>query len=85
MSKNLIALQNKFLGQGQTVYDALSRLHDQQGHISDQDILELARQHDLPPAHVRATAKFYDDLAHAEPATPARAVMSSNVPSPRLR
>lgn len=69
MSKNLIALQNKFLGQGQTVYDALSRLHDQQGHISDQDILELARQHDLPPAHVRATAKFYDDLAHAEPAT----------------
>jgi formate dehydrogenase iron-sulfur subunit len=69
MSNNLIALQNKFLGQGQTVYDELSRLHDAQGHISDADLLELAQRHNLPPSHVRATAKFYDDLSRARPAS----------------
>lgn len=68
MSKNLIALQNKFLGQGQTVYDALSKLHDQQGYISDDDILRLARDHNLPPQHVRSTAKFYEELSHDKPA-----------------
>lgn len=68
MSRNLIALQNKFLGEGQTVYDALSRLHAETGHISDDDILALAKEHSLPPAHVRATAEFYDELSQATPA-----------------
>ena len=68
MSKNLIALQNKFLGQGQTIYDALTRLHDAQGFVSDDDILRLAREHNLPPAHVRSTAKFYEELRQATPA-----------------
>jgi formate dehydrogenase iron-sulfur subunit len=69
MSNNLIALQNKFLGQGQTVYDELSRLHDAQGYIGDDDILALANRHNLPPAHVRATAKFYDDLSRDRPSS----------------
>ena len=68
MSSNLIALQNKFLGHGQTVYDELSRLHERQGHVSDGDIAELARQFNLPPQHVRSTAKFYDELSHETPA-----------------
>ncbi|MAE61248.1 MAG: NADH-quinone oxidoreductase subunit L [Planctomycetaceae bacterium] len=68
MSSNLIALQNKFLGHGQTVYDELSRLHEQQGHISDGDIEALARQFSLPAQHVRSTAKFYDELSHDTPA-----------------
>ncbi len=68
MSRNLIALQNKFLGHGLTVYDALSRLHERQGYISDEDILSLARQHTLPPQHVRSTAKFYENLSHDTPA-----------------
>ncbi len=68
MSKNLIALQNKFLGQGQTIYDALTRLHDAQGFVSDDDILRLAREHSLPPAHVRSTAKFYEELRQTTPA-----------------
>jgi formate dehydrogenase iron-sulfur subunit len=69
MSNNLIALQNKFLGQGQTVYDELSRLHDAQGYIGDEDIVALAGRHNLPPAHVRATAKFYDDLSRDRPSS----------------
>lgn len=68
MSNNLIALQNKFLGQGQTIYDVLSRLHDEQGHVSDEDIARLAETHELPPAHVRSVAKFYDDLTRTGPA-----------------
>lgn len=69
MSSNIIALQNKFLGHGETVYDRLSELFARQGHISDDDIGRVAEEHSLPPAHVRATAKFYDDLSHAAPAT----------------
>jgi formate dehydrogenase iron-sulfur subunit len=68
MSRNLIALQNKFLGQGTTVYDKLSVLHETQGYISDEDILTLAEQYNLPPAHVRSTAKFYEELSHDAPA-----------------
>jgi len=68
MSSNLIALQNKFLGQGATVYDRLATLHEAQGFISDDDILALAKQYNLPPAHVRSTAKFYEELAHDTPA-----------------
>ena len=62
MSRNLIALQNKFLGEGRTVYDELARIHERQGAVGDDDILRLARDHNLPPSHVRATAKFYDEL-----------------------
>jgi formate dehydrogenase iron-sulfur subunit len=68
MSRNLIALQNKFLGEGQTVYDALARIHAEKGHIEHADILALAREHNLPPAHVRATAEFYDELSQTAPA-----------------
>ena len=68
MSQNLIALQNKFLGHGQTVYDELSKLHERQGYIGDQDIDRLARQHHLPPQQIRATAKFYEELSHDRPA-----------------
>ncbi len=68
MSRNLIALQNKFLGEGQTVYDSLARLHADKGHIAPQDILDLAQEHNLPPAHVRATAEFYDELAQSSAA-----------------
>ena len=69
MSKNLIALQNKFLGQGQTVYDELVKLHDKQGFIGDDDIMRIAKDHNLPPQHVRSTAKFYEELSHDKPAT----------------
>lgn len=69
MSKNLIALQNKFLGQGQTVYDELSKLHEKQGYISDDDIVRVAKDHNLPPQHVRSTAKFYEELSHDKPAS----------------
>lgn len=68
MSKNLIALQNKFLGHGQTVYDILSRLQAEQGFISDEDISRIAYDHQLPPQHVRAVAKFYEELCHETPA-----------------
>jgi NADH:ubiquinone oxidoreductase subunit F (NADH-binding)/NADH:ubiquinone oxidoreductase subunit E len=68
MSENLIALQNKFLGRGTTVYDKLSVIHEQKGAIDDDDILALAEQYNLPPAHVRSTAKFYEELAHDRPA-----------------
>jgi NADH:ubiquinone oxidoreductase subunit F (NADH-binding)/NADH:ubiquinone oxidoreductase subunit E len=68
MSRNLIALQNKFLGQGQTVYDALQRLHAAQGYISDADIERLAQEFHLPRAHIRSTAKFYEELSHSTPA-----------------
>ena len=69
MSKNLIALQNKFLGHGETVYDKLSNLFEKQGYISDDDIMAVAKEHNLPPQHVRSTAKFYEELAHDKPAT----------------
>src|SRR5262245_47646110 len=68
MSRNLIALQKKFLGQGQTVYDALTRLHAQQGDIGGADIERIAQEFNLPRAHVRATAKFYEELSHSRPA-----------------
>jgi len=68
MSRNLIALQNKFLGLGQTVYDALSRLHAEQGYIGDADIERIAQEFHLPRAHIRATAKFYEELSHSTPA-----------------
>ncbi len=34
MSKNLLSLQNKFLGHGQTVYDKLANLREKQGFDS---------------------------------------------------
>ncbi len=68
MSSNIIALQNRFLGHGETVYDRLSALYERQGHVSDDDISRLADEHSLPPAHVRSTAKFYDDLSRETPA-----------------
>ncbi|TVP54269.1 MAG: NADH-quinone oxidoreductase subunit F [Gemmatimonadales bacterium] len=68
MSENLIALQNKFLGRGTTVYDKLSVIHDAKGCIEDSDIAALAKQYNLPPAHIRSTAKFYEELGQKRPA-----------------
>ncbi len=62
MSRNFIALQNKFLGHGQTVYDALGRAYEARGHLDDEDIRTIAQEHSLPLAYVRATADFYDDF-----------------------
>ncbi|MCH8923000.1 MAG: hypothetical protein IIA67_07620 [Planctomycetes bacterium] len=49
MSRNLIALQNKFLGEGHTVYDELVRIHDGQGFVSDDDIHDYDQ---LPPDEI---------------------------------
>jgi NADH:ubiquinone oxidoreductase subunit E len=68
MSENLIALQNRFLGRGTTVYDKLAVIHEARGCVEDADIEALASQFNLPLAHVRATAKFYEETAHAVPA-----------------
>lgn len=68
MSANLIALQNRFLGRGETVYDRLARLAEEKGALSDADLLALANELSLPPAHVRSVAKFYDDLRADAPA-----------------
>ena len=67
MSANLIALQNRFLGQGETVYDRLARLEKEKGALSSEDLLALAKEMNLPPAHVRSVAKFYDDLERETP------------------
>ncbi len=68
MSENLIALQNRFLGQGTTVYDKLAVIHEAKGFVDDGDIEALALQFNLPLAHVRSTAKFYEETGHATPA-----------------
>lgn len=68
MSANLIALQNRFLGRGETVYDRLAQLAREKGALSDDDLLALAGEMNLPPAHVRSVAKFYDELALETPA-----------------
>ncbi len=66
MSDNLIALQNRFLGQGETIYDHLARLD---GPLTDEALAKLAADTGLPPAHVRTVAKFYDDFKQPSPAT----------------
>jgi NADH:ubiquinone oxidoreductase subunit F (NADH-binding)/NADH:ubiquinone oxidoreductase subunit E len=68
MSENLIALQNRFLGRGNTVYDKLAVIHEAKGYVEDSDIEALASQFNLPLAHVRATARFYEETGHATPA-----------------
>ncbi|MCB9595065.1 MAG: NAD(P)H-dependent oxidoreductase subunit E [Sandaracinaceae bacterium] len=68
MSANLIALQNRFLGQGETVYDRLAQLAHDRGALRDEDLLALAKELSLPPAHVRSVAKFYDELRVEAPA-----------------
>jgi NADH:ubiquinone oxidoreductase subunit F (NADH-binding)/NADH:ubiquinone oxidoreductase subunit E len=62
-SANLIGLQNRFLGHGNTVYDLLSQVRREKGAISNDDIARIAREHHLPPQHVRTVAKFYDEFA----------------------
>jgi len=62
MSKNLIALQNHFLGTKQSAYELLSVLQKDQGYISSADIDRLAAEHLLPPQLLRSTADFYDEL-----------------------
>jgi len=68
MSTNLIALQNRFLGKGETVYDKLSRLRTERGVITPADIGALAEEFRLPKALVRSVAEFYDELAPDAPA-----------------
>ncbi len=62
MSKNLIALQNKFLGKGDTIYDRLARLREEGRSLDDAALEALALETGLPKAHVRSVAKFYDEL-----------------------
>ena len=68
MTARLIALQNRFLGRGETIYDRLARLREEKGSLRSEDLLALARETNLPPAHVRSVAKFYDELAQERPA-----------------
>ncbi len=68
MSHNLIALQNKFLGLGETLYDKLSQHYEAEGILSDQRLAELAETFHLPPQHVRSVARFYEELSHNQPA-----------------
>ncbi|MEO0974939.1 MAG: NAD(P)H-dependent oxidoreductase subunit E, partial [Pseudomonadota bacterium] len=68
MSRNLIALQNKFLGQGETTYDLIARHFDAHGALTDDDIQRIAKENNLPAQHVRSTAKFYEELRTASPA-----------------
>ncbi|MDE0882434.1 MAG: NAD(P)H-dependent oxidoreductase subunit E [Myxococcota bacterium] len=67
MTRNLIALQNRFLGQGETVYDRLAQIAHEHGAVSDEAIDALAKEVNLPPSLVRSVAKFYDDLRSTEP------------------
>ncbi|MBM64953.1 MAG: hypothetical protein CMH55_01810 [Myxococcales bacterium] len=62
MSSNLIALQNRFLGAGETIYDRLAQVAEEQGAIDSAAIDQLAKELKLPPAIIRSVAKFYDDL-----------------------
>ncbi len=69
MSKNLIALQNKFLGRGETIYDRLANMRDEGRPLDDAALAELAAETGLPKAHVRSVAKFYDELRRGEAAS----------------
>ena len=62
MSRNLIALQNRFLGSGDTAYDHLAKIAEERGAITNADIEALAQEKNLPPAFLRTVAKFYDDM-----------------------
>lgn len=62
MSRNLIALQNRFLGKEKTAYKLLSEIREQRGKITGNDIKNLAREHQLPAQLLRTTAEFYDEL-----------------------
>ena len=68
MSANLIALQNRFLGRGNTVYDRLATLREAKGRaLNDDELGALARELNLPAAHVRSVALFYDELKPGSP------------------
>ena len=68
MSKNLIALQNRFLGRGDTVYDKLAGLRESEGAITESGIAALSRDTGLPAANLRAVAEFYDETRLTAPA-----------------
>jgi formate dehydrogenase iron-sulfur subunit len=67
MSRNLIALQNRFLGSGDSAYDHLAKIAEERGAITNADIEALAQEKNLPPAFLRTVAKFYDDMRIEEP------------------
>lgn len=62
MSSNLIALSNRFLGRGETIYDRLAALREEKGALDPGDLDRLAKENNLPVAMVRSVAKFYDEL-----------------------
>ena len=68
MSSNLIALQNRFLSRGETIYDRLAKLAREKGALAREDLEALAKSANLPMALVHSVAKFYDDFAHEAPA-----------------
>ena len=71
MSKNLIALQDRFIGVEKSAYELLSELAGREGSITTDDIDRLATTHQLPAQLLRSTAEFYDELRpqHAPLAT----------------
>lgn len=62
MSRNLIALQKRFLGVEKTAFDLLCERLEARGEITAGDIDSLAREHQLPPQLLRTVAEFYDEL-----------------------
>jgi hypothetical protein len=74
MSRNLIALQNKFLGHGQTVYDGpVAASTRQQGYIGDADI-ETHRA-GVPPAAARTCGRLRSSTKSSATARPAKHVV----------
>jgi len=78
MSKNLIALQNRFLGAEKNAYELLVALREKQGRISVADIDQLADDHHLPPQLLRSVAEFYDQLEPLNESVPAHILQICN-------
>lgn len=70
MSAHAIALQNRFLGRGTTIYDRIAALRREAGFVRPEALRELAAETGLPPAQVFAVASFYDELAPRRSAPP---------------
>ena len=66
MSKNHIALQNRFLDGRDSVYDRLAGAYEAAGRITGDTIRHLAEELRLPVANIRAVAHFYDELMPTE-------------------
>ncbi len=62
MPNHGIALQNRFLGRGETLYDRLAARFEAGGGLAEDDLRALAGETGLPPALVRSVAAFYEDF-----------------------